>query len=102
MSPLTLTDRGLQSCHDAKLSDALAYLGHAHRISPNYPEVYLVRGQVRSRANDIAGAIADLRASARLSPKNPLPLQMLANVYRQAGQADLAGAAQAQAAALGP
>jgi Flp pilus assembly protein TadD/O-antigen ligase len=100
--PWVLTDAGLRAGQDEKLSDALAYLDRAHRAAPNDPEVYLVRGQVRARANNTAGAIADLRASASLSPKNPLPLEVLASAYRQVGQTKLADAAQAQAAALRP
>ncbi len=71
-------------------------------MAPNDPEVYLIRGQVRARVNNTAGAIADLRASVSLSPNNPMPLQVLANVYRQVGQTKLADAALAQAGALRP
>jgi len=100
--PLTLTDAGLHAGQGGRLTDALAFLDRAHRVAPNDPEVYLVRGQVRARANNTGGAIADLRASASLSPKNPLPLQVLANVYRQVGQTKLADATLVQAGALEP
>ena len=71
-------------------------------MAPNDPQVYLIRGQVRAKVNNTAGAIADLRASASLAPKNPMPLQVLADVYRQVGQTKLADDVLAQAAALGP
>jgi len=100
--PWTLTDAGLQTGQDGKLTESLAYLDHAHRVAPNDPQVYLIRGQVRARANNTAGAIADLRASASLTPKSPMPLQVLGNVYRQVGQTKLADAVLAQAAALRP
>jgi O-antigen ligase len=100
--PWALTDAGLHAGQNGKLINALTYLDHAHRVAPNDPQVYLIRGQVRARANNTTGAIADLRASASLTPKSPLPLQMLANVYRQVGQTKLADAALAQAAVLRP
>lgn len=100
--PWVLTDSGIHAGRAGNLADALAYLDHAHRVAPNDPEAYLVRGQVRARANNIPGAIADLRASASLSPKNPLPLQLLAIVYRQVGQTKLADAVLAEAGALRP
>lgn len=98
--PWVLADAGLQAGQAGRLSDALTYLDHAHRLAPNDAEVYVIRGQVRARVNDTSGAIADLRASARLSPKSPFPLRLLAIVYRQDGQTTLADAAQARAAAL--
>jgi Flp pilus assembly protein TadD len=79
---------------------AICLLDRAHRVAPNGPEVYLVRGQVRARANDTAGAIAVPRPSASLSPKSPYPLQLLAILYRQVGQAKPADAAVTQAGAL--
>jgi Flp pilus assembly protein TadD len=100
--PWVLTDAGIHAGRAGKLTDALAYLDHAHQVAPNDPEIYLVRGQVRARTTDTAGAIADLRASASLSPRNPQPLHLLAIVYRQAGQTKLAEAALAQAGALRP
>jgi O-Antigen ligase len=98
--PWVLTDAGLRAGQAGKLTDALTYLDHAHRVAPNDPEVYLIRGQVRARANNTAGAIADLRASASLTPTSPVSLQVLASVYRQAGQPKLADAVLAQVAAL--
>jgi Flp pilus assembly protein TadD len=98
--PWVLTDSGLHAGQNGRLTDSLAYLDHAHRVAPNDPEVYLIRGQVRARANSTDGAIADLRASSSLSPHSPFPLKVLANVYRQTGQNDLAAAAQSQADAL--
>ena len=98
--PWVLADAGLHAGQDGRLGEALTYLDHAHRLAPNDAEVYVIRGQVRARAKDTSGAIADLRASASLSPKSPLPLQLLAIVYRQAGQTTLADAAQARAAVL--
>jgi O-antigen ligase len=98
--PWVLKDSGLHAGQAGELTDALAYLDHAQRLTPNDPEVYLVRGQVRARTKDTAGAIADLLASAGLSPKSPQALQLLATVYRQAGQTKLADDALAQAGAL--
>ena len=100
--PWVLTDAGIHAGRAGKLAEALTYLDHAHQVAPNDPETYLVRGQVRARTNNTAGAIADLRASASLSPKSPQPLQLLAIVYRQAGQTKLADAALVQAGVLTP
>lgn len=100
--PWMLTDAGLHAGQDGKLTESLAYLDQAHRVAPNDPQVYLIRGQVRAKVNNTAGAIADLRTSASLSPKSPMPLQLLAGVYRQVGQTKLADDVLAQAAALGP
>jgi hypothetical protein len=100
--PWVLTDAGLHGGQVGKLTHALTYLDHAHRVAPNDPEVYLIRGQVRARANNTAGAIADLRSSASLTPKSAVSLQVLAGVYRQAGQIRLADAVLAQVAALRP
>jgi hypothetical protein len=99
--PWVLTDAGLHAGQAGKLTDALTYLDQAHRVAPNDPEVYLIRGQVRARTKNVAGAIADLRASASLTPSSPVSLQVLATVYRQAGQTKQAEAVLAQAAALG-
>ena len=87
--PWVLTDAGIHAGRAGKLTDALALLDHAQQLAPNDPETYLVRGQVRARTKDTAGAIADLRASASLSPRNPQPLELLAIVYRQVGQTEL-------------
>ncbi|NMM23536.1 MAG: hypothetical protein HHJ11_08555 [Phycicoccus sp.] len=100
--PWTLTDAGLYAGQTGRLTDALHNLDHAHRVAPNDAEIYLIRGQVRAKVNNTAGAIADLRASASLAPNNPMPLQVLADVYRQVGQTTLADAALAQASALEP
>jgi hypothetical protein len=97
-----LTDAGMHAGQKGELVVALADLDHAHAVAPNDPEVYLIRAQVRARSDNTAGAIADLLASARLTPTNPAPLRVLASVYRQVGQAKLAENAQAQASALGP
>jgi Flp pilus assembly protein TadD len=101
-NPWVLTDSGLHAGKAGNLTEALAYLDHAHRVAPNDPEIYLIRGQVRARLDNTAGAIDDLRACAILSPNSPRPLQVLANVYRQVGQIKLADATLAQAAALRP
>lgn len=98
--PWVLADAGLHAGQAGRLSEALTYLDHAHCLAPNDAEVYIIRGQVRARVNDTSGAIADLRASASLSPNSPFPLRLLAIVYRQAGQTTLADAAEARAAAL--
>jgi hypothetical protein len=100
--PWTLTDAGLHAGQEGKLTDAMDYLDHAHLVAPHDPEIYLIRGQVRAKLNNTAGAIADLRDSASLSPKNPIPLEVLADVYRRVGQTKLADVVLAQAGALRP
>jgi len=100
--PWMLTDAGLYAGQTGRLTDALTYLDRAHRVAPNDAEIYLIRGQVRAKVNNTAGAIADLRASASLAPNNPMPLQVLADVYRRVGQAKLADDASAKADAMAP
>jgi len=83
--PWVLADRGLFTAQQGRPAEALPLLDQAIRLAPNDPGIHLVRGQVRAHANDVNGAVKDLRTSASLSPEDPVPLEVLASVYQRAG-----------------
>jgi Flp pilus assembly protein TadD len=99
--PAVLADRGLLEARRGHAAVSRELLDRAHQLAPHDPVVLLLRGQVRSRSADLSGAIADLEASASLSPRNRLPLDVLAGLYAQAGRSELAAATLARAQALG-
>jgi tetratricopeptide (TPR) repeat protein len=84
--PWVLADRGLFTAQQGKPAEALPLLDQAIRLAPNDPGIYLLRGQVKAHANDVDGAVKDLRRSAYLSPHDPAPLDVLASVYQRAGR----------------
>jgi predicted Zn-dependent protease len=83
--PWVLADRGLLTAQQGKPAEALPLLDQAIRLAPSDPGIRMLRGQVRAHANDLNGAVKDLRTSAYLSPHDPVPLEVLASVYQRAG-----------------
>jgi Flp pilus assembly protein TadD len=98
--PWVLADRGLLTAQQGSPAGALALLDQANRLAPNDPGIYLLRGQVRANLSDLDGAANDLRRGAYLSPRDPLPLEVLASVYQRAGLLKEAEATLAQSRRL--
>lgn len=97
--PLVLLDRAISAAQRGALHEAVTRLDEAAMLAPNDAEAVYLRGQLRARTRDLAGAVLDLRASANLLPTSPQPLQALAGVYQMLGQTDLANAALSEAQA---
>ena len=68
---------------------------------PDTPHVFLVRGQARLMAKDLAGAEADLREAIRRSPEEADPWLLLGQVLGRVGKKDEGQKALCRAKALG-
>ena len=66
--------------------EAKPYATEAVRLAPGNFVARRVLGQIKLQAGDVAGAIADLEAAAKLEPSSPSVRFHLARAYRRAGR----------------
>ena len=78
-------------------ANVLSLLDEAVRLDPNFGEAYLERGIIKTRDNDLQGAINDLGEANTRLPDNPLVFYNLAQARFKQGEFDLALAAAQRA-----
>jgi len=60
-----------------RYDDALRMLDSAVAVDPEFPAAYPARARLRLLAGDTAGALADTRTAARLTPTVPVPFAVV-------------------------
>jgi predicted Zn-dependent protease len=83
-------DEAREALADDKLSSALRLVDKAIAIEPDEAAFYTLRGEIRERRGDEAGALSDLDRAVALNPDHYRPLLARGMLRRAAG--DLAGA----------
>jgi len=71
-------------------ANVLSLLDQAIELDPNFGEAYLERGVVKTRDNDIQGAIADFGGANQYLPESPLVFYNLALARFKEGEYDTA------------
>jgi len=79
---------GLCESNIRRFTQALAWMDSAVKVAPDNPLYLINRSQVRSKASDNRGALADLQKALELDPENGLALHNLALLKQSGGDTE--------------
>jgi tetratricopeptide (TPR) repeat protein len=79
---------GLCESNLKRFTQAMAWMDSAVKVAPQNPLYLINRSQVRSRASDNKGALADLQKALELDPENGLALHNLALLKQSGGDTE--------------
>ncbi|HQQ97657.1 MAG TPA: tetratricopeptide repeat protein [Cyclobacteriaceae bacterium] len=79
---------GLCESNLKRFTQALAWMDSAVKVAPGNPLYLINRSQIRSRAANNKGALADLQKALELDPENGLALHNLALLKQSSGESE--------------